>query len=536
MWFDASTNTLIYPTFDPRLLEHCDGGLKVNGTNAPPMMAIPVSIKNLQIARHFGYEVIRPLHTYTWPRAPFIRDPFHAQTETANFLTCTPRAHVLSDMGTGKTLASLWAADALMQQERFSALIVAPLSTLQTVWQSAATQHFMRRRKLVIIHGTEQQRLRRLSEPADFYCINHDGIKVGARFSDSGARARKLVFTPGGFASALQARADIRMAIVDEAGAFRDSKSLRSRVARSIVANRDYYWAMTGTPMPNGPMDAYGLAKLLNDARGESWTNFRNRMMLQVGASQWNWKPRAGSYEAALAMLSPYIRFSIEDCQDLPELMMQDRQVDLSPEQRWLLKDLKNKYLLQTEKGDVSAANEAALRSKLMQICQGAVYDDAHKTIEVDAEPRFRALKEIIEEAGAKVLIFAGYTSVVNRLNMGLKGLSRAVILGSTPPKERASIIRAFQSEREPHVIIAHPETISHGQTLTAAATTVWWGPIDKADVYIQANKRMHRPGQTRACTVVNLAGSPVEREAYRRLANNEGMQGLMLKLAEAGI
>jgi len=114
-----------------------------------------------------------------------------------------------------------------------------------------------------------------------------------------------------------------------------------------------------------------------------------------------------------------------------------------------------------------------------------------------------------------------------------LKDYSRRVILGSTPVKERNDIIRAFQQGRDPHVLIAHPETISHGQTLTAAATTVWYGPTDKTDVYIQANKRMHRPGQKHACTVVNLASTQIEREVYRRLAGNESLQGLLLKMVE---
>lgn len=105
--------------------------------------------------------------------------------------------------------------------------------------------------------------------------------------------------------------------------------------------------------------------------------------------------------------------------------------------------------------------------------------------------------------------------------------------MGDTPVKERTESIREFQQERAPHLLLAHPGTISHGQTLTAAATTVWYGPTDKTDEYIQANKRMHRPGQTRPCTVVNLASTAVERETYRRLASNESLQGLLLKMVE---
>lgn len=525
MWYEPEANVVIYPDVQPSLLQRCTGAFPIDGHST----CVPATLPNLQIARALGYQVIRPLTTYNWPRAPHIKNPFVAQTETANFLTLHPRAHVLSDMGTGKTLAALWAADALMSQEKFSALIVAPLSTLTTVWSDTVFQNFLARRKLVILHGTEEQRLKALATPADFYCLNHDGVKVGAALD-----GKKVKFRNGGFAAALAARTDIRMAIVDEVGAYRDHRSLRSKVCRAVVANRDYYWAMTGTPMPNAPTDAYGLAWQLNGANGEYFTACRNRLMMQTG--KWKWLPRQGSYEAGLRMLMPYIRYSIEDCQDLPELTMQDREVELSADQRKALKEIKREFLLEMEKGTVSAVNEAALRSKMLQICQGAVYDDKHAAHILDCKPRISALKELIENESAKTIVFCGFTSVVNRLNEALTDYTHEVITGATTPKERARIIQAFQNERDPHVLLAHPETISHGQTLTAAATTVWFGPIDKADVYIQANKRMHRPGQLRPCTVVNLAGSPVEREAYKRLGTNQSLQGLMLKLAEMGI
>jgi SNF2 family DNA or RNA helicase len=523
MWHDPETNMLIYESVDARLLEHCHDSVRVNGAYT----AFPATIPNLQVATLLGFEVIRPLKSYDWPRAGVVKEPFHAQTETSNFLCVNPRASVLSDMGTGKTLAALWAADALMREEKFSALIVAPLTTLQSVWADAAFHHFLGRRKLVILHGTSEQRIKALSEPADFYCINPDGIKVGARLTDK----RKLEYT--GFAAALAARKDIRLAIVDEVGNFRDHRSLRSKVCRDIVASRDYYWGMTGTPTPNGPTDAYGIAKLLNNAHGEMFTSFKNRTMMQL--TKWKWVPRPGAHEAAMNLLRPYIRFSIDDCTDLPELSYQTHDVDLTTEQEKLLREIKREFMLEMEKGTISAVNEAALRTKMLQICQGAVYDENHKEHFVDCGPRLRALEELIENGSAKTLVFCGYTSVAKRLNMGLKKFSRELIIGETGNKERTRIIRAFQQERDPRVLIAHPETISHGQTLTAAATTVWFGPIDKTDQYIQANKRMHRPGQVRPCVVVNLAGGRLEREIYQRLANNQSLQGVMLRLAEQG-
>jgi SNF2 family DNA or RNA helicase len=531
MWHDPKHNVLIYERPDPKLLQFAVGAKQINGS----YVAMPATLTNMQIARHLGLPVIRPLVDYDYPHGGHIKDPFHAQRETANFLAVNPRAFVLSDMGTGKTLSALWAADALMRDaeargQRLAALVVAPLSTLQTVWADAVFANFLGRRKAVIVHGSTEKRLAALNEDADFYIINHDGPKNGARFLDA-AKRRKLELR--GFAAALAARTDIRLVIIDEAGAYRDHRSMRSRVLHAFISGRDFAWAMTGTPTPNGPLDAFGIAKLINNAKGEVFTHFRNRIMMQPPGSKFKWIPRRGAMAEAHALMQPAIRFSIEDCQDLPELVVQDRDVPLSAEQEKWMRELKNEFLLELRKGTITAVNEAALRLKLLQIASGVVYDEHHKEHKVDVRPRFAALRDIIDQEAAKVLVFAQFISTVNMLNAGLTEFSRAVIVGATSVKERTALIRSFQQERDPRVLIAHPETIAEGQTLTAAATVVWWSPTDKTRLYLQGNKRIHRPGQDRNCTVVNLSGSKVEREVYRRLANNETMQGLLLKMAE---
>ncbi|HEX8838233.1 MAG TPA: DEAD/DEAH box helicase [Candidatus Acidoferrum sp.] len=441
-------------------------------------------------------------------------------------------------MGTGKTLSSLWAADAIMRDAeskgnpRIAALVVAPLSTLQTVWADTVYANFLGRRTAVILHGTPEKRIAALAQPADFYIVNHDGIKNGAKIVNSG-RTRKIEWR--GFAAALAARADLRIVIIDEAGAYRDHRSIRSKVLHAFLSGREFAWAMTGTPTPNGALDAYGLSKLLNRNKGEFYTNFKNRITVPDPHSKFKFQYKRGAMEEAHKMMQPAIRFAIEDCQDLPELVTQDREVLLTAEQLKWIAELKREFLLELKKGTVTAVNEAAMRLKLLQIASGVVYDEKHNEHKVDCRPRFAALREIADEAEAKIIIFAPFISTVNMLNAGLTEYSRCVILGSTPVKERIDLIRRFQQERDPRVLIAHPETIAEGQTLTAAATVVWWSPIDKTRLYLQGNKRIHRPGQTRSCTVVNIAGSKVEREVYRRLANNEEMQGLLLKMVQEG-
>lgn len=535
MWYDPNFNVIIYEKPDARLLELAIGAKQISTNH----VAMPATMTNLQVARLLGLNVIRPLKNYDYPRGKHIKQPFFAQTETANFLVTNPRACVLSDMGTGKTLSALWAADALMRDaetrgERLRAIVVAPLSTLQTVWADAIFQNFLGRRRGVIVHGDPAKRLKQLEQDADFYITNHDGIKAGARFVDSRAK-RKIEL--GGFIAALSARADVRLAIIDEVGGFRDHTTLRSRAAYAFLKTRDFVWLMSGTPTPNGPLDAYGIAKLLNNARGELFTNYRNRIMMQL-PGLYNWAPKKGASEEAKKMMTPSIRFSIEQCVDLPELQTVHLACNLSREQEALIRELKREFLLELKagKGVISAVNQAALRTKLLQIAAGVVYDDNHDAHIVDCAPRLAALRELIDTSLGKTLIFAPFVSALNRLNGGLTDYSRAIIYGGTATQDRIDIIRAFQDQDDPRVLIAHPETIAEGQTLTAAATVVWWSPTDKTRLYLQGNKRIHRPGQTRNCTVVNIAGSKTETEIYRRLIANEEMQGVVLKLAEEGV
>lgn len=539
MWHDQTRNVLVYETQDPRPAQYIATAKAITDRH----LAVPVTMQNLQIMRVLGFPVVRPLDCYDWPRSvralrsPENPDgaPFFGQMETANFFTVHPRSCCFSDMGAGKTLSTLWAADALMRDfehhgDRTRCIVLAPLSTLQDVWLDALNTHFMGRRKGVIVYGSEKQRLAALAGNFDFYILNHDGIKIGAKLirARSNRPPRIELF---GFAAELAARTDIRIAVIDEVGGFRDSTSDRSRVARAVLAKRDYLWLLTGTPTPNGPLDAYGIAKLLNNAQGESFTSYKNRTMMQVPNSRFKLVPQRGSTEKAMELLKPYIRFPV----DLKVGMsIQNRHVELTTAQLDLMRELKRELLLEMGKDKVKAINSAALRLKLLQICCGAIYDENHNAHEIDVRPRLAALQEIVEEAG-KVLVFAPFTSAVNLLKKGLKNISSEVIIGDTSMEERTRIMRDFQ-QGDLNVILASAEPISRGQNLAAACVSVWWGPVDKCETYIQANKRIHRPGQTRPCTVVNLSGSPVEKETYRRLAAQESMQGLLLKLVEMGL
>lgn len=522
MWHDATTNTLVYETPRPAdLLRALPQARPLNGAHA----AVPVNLHNLQMLRYLGYPVIAPMADYDWPIARPWRPREH-QMVMANFMALHPRCFNLSDMGTMKTLAALWAADYVMRQYpdgQCRCLIVAPLSTLQRVWADAIFANFLGRRTAIVLHGTADKRQDLLARPADFYIINFDGLGVGAP-ADSRHEARGLY-------AALLARPDIRIALVDEASAYKDSTTKRHKIARRLLLPRDYLWLMTGTPTPNGPTDAYGQAKLVNNAFGESFTSFKSRVLYKI--STFRWLPRAGAHAEARKLLSPAIRYAIEDCVDLPPCTTQMRDVEFSAEQAKAYKEMSKDLRLQVAGGKtITAVNEAVLRWKLIQISCGAIYGAEREVHKVNAEPRIAALREVIEQASSKIIVFAPLTSVVKLLYQELKkDWSCAVVNGEVSHKERAEIFRALQEDERPHVLVADPGTMAHGLTLTAASTIVWYAPTDKTEIYLQANKRIDRPGQTLPTTIVQLASTPVERDIFKRLERNESMQGVILKM-----
>jgi hypothetical protein len=193
---------------------------------------------------------------------------------------------------------------------------------------------------------------------------------------------------------------------------------------------------MTGTPTPNGPTDAYGLAKLVNNAFGEGWSSFHDRVMMKV--SMYKWVPKQGAHEAAHKLMQPAVRFAISDCVDLPPCTVQSRDVDLSPAQAKAYKEMKKDLMIQAANGPITAANEAGLRLKLLQISCGAIYGPDREIHHVDAAPRLKALREIMEQCNEKIIVFAPFTSVVHMLHKDLKkDYSVEVINGEVQARQR---------------------------------------------------------------------------------------------------
>lgn len=469
-----------------------------------------------------GYDVPAPIeYYYDWPReVSLVPAPFRHQIETAAHLTLHPRDYCLNDIGTGKTLSALWAADYLMSIGVVrKVLIVSPLSTLERVWSDAIFFH-LRHRSSIVLHGAAARRRKLLGEHRDFYIINHDGIGV--------------------LGETLASRDDIDLVIIDELATYRNRQTTKWKdMDRLIHPNKGpkklWVWGLTGTPIPNEPTDAYGQCRLVTPASvPKYYTHWRNMVMEQQ--SMYVWTPRKEAIDIVYKAMRPAIRFSRDECLDLPPCLYQTRDVEMSAEQTKHYKAIMKELYTEVQGGKVTAVNEGVKRSKLLQIACGVVYDTNGLPHEIDVGNRLNVLMELIEQINEKVIIFVPFTAVTAMLHRELKKhWNFEVVTGSTPVKQRNEIFGRFQQPDSDIDLIAHPECMSHGLTLTEASTIIWFAPIDSNDTYEQANGRITRAGQKHTANIIHLAGSTIERKMYKRLEQRQSTQGVLLELVARG-
>lgn len=533
-WHDPDRRLLIYEKPSALVEQHVPEAVRVNGS----FVAVPQTLRNSQVLRWLGYPVAPIVTDYDWPIGPG-KVPGPHQKLMTNFQLLHPKCFNLSDPGTQKTLPALWAADWLMQQfpkGKCRCLIVGPLNVIETVWVDEIWSNLLGRRTFEVLYGNEEKRLRLLEKKPDFAIVNIDGVGVGARTYRNDKNIRTRIELDG-FAQALNNDPDIKIVIVDEADGYVDSRTKRHHIARQIFGPRPYLWMMTGTPTSQRPDEAYGLAKLVNNAFGKSYTSFRDETMQKAGP--FAWRPRPDGYRKAFQLLTPAVRFTLEEIwHDRPEQRTVLHEVALTEPQKKAAAELKRHLLVELQGGKkLTVANEAVARAKLLQIILGAVYDDTHKVHSIDAEPRYLAIEEIIAQAKHKVLIFCPLTSVVNLLYQRLhKRWRSGIINGHVAPSERMAVIRAYRDEADFKVMIVDAQSVSHGiNQFTVADTVVWMVPIDKTRLYIQGNRRVYRPGQKNDVTVHRITATPLEKEMYRRLDTNTSMQGALLAWIRRG-
>jgi superfamily II DNA or RNA helicase len=326
--------------------------------------------------------------------------------------------------------------------------------------------------------------------------------------------------------------------LVHNCNAYKTQTTRRWKALASILTPDTHLWMMTGTPASQSPADAYGLAKLVNPNNvPKFYTAWRDMVMNKVTMFKWAAKPNA--VDTVHTALQPAIRFTKAQCLDLPDVLTTTRLVPLTPQQAKYYNLLKERMTAIAAGETITAVNAAANLSKLLQISCGAVYTDDKDVVQFDAAPRLSVLEEILEETNRKVIIFALFRSSIDTIHQYLlkKGVAVECIHGGVTPNKRADIIRRFQNEKDPRVLVLQPQASAHGITLTAADTVVFFGPLMSVEQYIQCIARADRKGQNSdKVTVIHIEGSPVEKKMFTALASKVVDNSLLTRMFESEI
>ena len=481
-----------------------DGGYQV---------AVYWGLDEVRVLRNLGVKnVPSPItQRYDWPGR---YKPMQHQIDTAAFLTMHRRAFVFSEPGTGKTLSALWAADYLMKLGKVRrVLILCPLSIMHSAWMGDINNSVIHRSAIIAHHPKAARRIEMIQQDYEIVISNYEGL--------------------GLIADEVRADGRFDLVIVDEANAYKTPTTRRWKALNSILTPNTYLWMMTGTPASQSPVDAYGLAKLVNpEGVPKFFTAWRDKVMNKL--TLYKWAPKPTAKDDVFDALQPAIRFTKAECLDLPPVVTMTREVEMTPQQTKYYNTLKTQMLVQAAGETISAVNAAAAMNKLLQISCGAAYTDDREVVEFDSAPRLSVLEEVLEETDRKVIIFALFLSTIDTISNYLtkKGIANEQIHGGVSASKRAQIIHRFQNEPTPRVLVMQPAASAHGITLTAADTVVFYGPLMSVEQYIQCCARADRKGQNSdKVTVVHIQSSPVEKRMFKALSQKVDDNGLLTEM-----
>jgi SNF2 family DNA or RNA helicase len=456
------------------------------------------------------------LQNYEWPGK---YRPMAHQKETAAFLTMNKRAFVFNDPGTAKTISALWAADYLMRKGKVRrVLVLAPLSILHAAWMGDINKSVIHRSAIVAHHAQAVRRVEMIQSDYEIVIMNYDGLPLVA----------EEIVADGRF----------DLVIVDEANALKNATTRRWKTLNKILRPDMYVWLMTGTPAAQSPEDAYGLAKLVNPTSVPfSFTGWRDKVMYKL--TMFKWVPKPNARDTVFSVLQPAIRFTKDQCLDLPPVMTETREVEMTAQQKKYYKLLKEQMLFQAAGETITAVNAAASVNKLLQISCGAAYTDTKEVVEFDATPRLNVLLEVLEETDRKVIIFCLFRSIMDTVADFLKerGYTVEQINGDVTATKRGDIINRFQHAQDPRILVMQPAATAHGITLTAADTVVFYGPLMSVEQYVQCIARADRQGQVAdKVRVIHIQGSPIERKMFAAMESKVSDHALLSSMFDKEI
>ena len=405
--------------------------------------------------------------------------PHEYQSYCIDYLLTHENVGLFLDCGLGKTVISLTAAQELIDRlEVDRCLVIAPLRVAEDTWsrESEKWDH-LRGLKISKVLGSEPERRAALRRDADIYVINRENVSW--------------------LCDQYPKRWPFDLIIIDELSSFKNPSSKRFKALRKVRPQADRVWGLTGTPAPNGLIDLWSQIYLLD--RGERLGKFVGRYRDEFfipaygnGYITYKYNLRRGAEEQIHNRLKDLcISMTAEDNLRMPKRVDSEYMVRMSESEMEVYADMEREALVELDGTVIDAGTAAAVGMKLLQMCNGAVYDE-NREVKHLHDRKLDALEDIIESAnGNQILLFYSYIHDVDRITSRLDGLD----VKYEKLKDSDSISR--WNNRQIQILLAHPASAGYGLNLQdgGCRTVVWFGLTWNLEWYQQANARIYRQG-----------------------------------------
>lgn len=447
--------------------------------------------------------------------------PHDYQRYCINKVLELPSVGLFLDMGLGKSVITLTAINEL-KFYRFQVskvLVIAPKKVAEGTWQKECQKwdHLQHLRVSTVL-GSEKQRMAALNVTADIYIINRENVTW--------------------LVDLYHDQWPFDMVVVDEFSSFKSHSAKRFKSLAAVRPHVNRFVGLTGTPSPNSLMDLWSQVYLLDGGERleKRFGGFRDRYFrpgARNGYVVYEYKLRDGAEQAILSKISDIcISMKAEDYLTLPDCIDDEVPVVLGAQARKAYNTLERQMVLELDDDDLTVTSAAALSNKLIQLANGALYDAEGNVHEIHSA-KIDALMELLESLNGKpALLFYSFVHDKDRILAALhKTKLRVRTLNSVADQDA-------WNAGEVDVLLAHPASCAYGLNLQQGGNhIVWFGLPWNYEQYVQANKRLHRQGQTEKVIVHHLVVQDSrDEDVMKALGKKEKAQDYVLESLKARI
>ena len=371
-------------------------------------------------------------------------------------------------------------------------LVIAPLRVARDTWPAEIRKwDHLRDLDVSVIVGDAKTRTAAINRPAMVYIINRENTKWLVEYYEKNGR-----------------RWDFDCVVIDELSSFKNHQSQRFKWLRKIRPYVKRWIGLTGTPTSNGLMDLWAEIGILDG--GERLGRFIGRYReayFRPGAMNphtgvvYQYTIRPGAEEQIYRKISDItISMKALDYLKMPEYVSVTHEVQMSPAERDIYDRMKNDLIIPLEDGDIDAVNAASLSNKLLQMSNGAVYDE-NQSVRLIHQRKLEMLEDLIEAAnGQPVLVAYWFRHDKARIQEYLKSIGC-----ETREIKESKDIQDWNAGKIP-VALIHPASAGHGLNIQDGGhILIWFGLTWSLELYMQANARLWRQGQKNTVTIHHI-------------------------------